>query len=288
METSKVHRISLPMLLLWLFEGALVGFGAILPGVSGGTLCVAFGMYRPIIEIFSSPKKGIKNYGIMIAAFLIGAGLGFVGLSGLAAMLLEKNTTLVTCAFIGFILGTIPGLWKEAGEEGRKKSSYIAMIVSFAIMIAILAMFKTTLSLKISPGIPAYLLCGVLWGLSFIVPGLSSSSLLLFFGLYKPMLSGISSFNMAVLIPMAIGMGACVLLLSKAMGNAYKNHYSIVSHAVLGIVVATAVMIFPIGSLTSVQNIILDILFIFLGGVVSFLLTKLCDKLKENEKNKTE
>ena len=38
-------------LLLLLFKGMLVGFGAILPGVSGGTLCAAFGMYEPVMNL---------------------------------------------------------------------------------------------------------------------------------------------------------------------------------------------------------------------------------------------
>lgn len=55
------------------------------------------------------------------------------------------------------------------------------------------------------------------------------------------MLEGISGLDMRVLIPMAIGMAVCVLLLSKVVGCAYKKHYSAVSHGVLGIVAATAV-----------------------------------------------
>ncbi len=46
---------------MWLLEGDVVGFGAILPGISGGTLFVAFGMYRPLIETLSSLKIGIKS-----------------------------------------------------------------------------------------------------------------------------------------------------------------------------------------------------------------------------------
>lgn len=279
MNISSTRKIGILLILMWLLEGIMVGFGAILPGVSGGTLCVAFGMYRPIIEIFSDFRKGIRTHGLMLATFIFGAGVGFVGLSGLAALLLEKNTALVTCAFIGFILGTIPELWRDAGKEGRSKGSYVSMIGCFAVMLVVLGIFKTTLSFSIAPGIIGYVLCGVLWGLSFIVPGLSSSSLLLFFGLYQPMLSGISSFDMGVLIPMAIGMAVCVLLLSKVVGRAYKNHYSIVSHGVLGIVAATAVMIFPT-DVSSVWEILLNICFILVGGIVSFILTRLCEKLR--------
>ena len=194
-------------------------------------------------------------------------------------MLLDKNTTLVTCAFIGFIIGTFPELWKDAGREGRTKFSVMAVIAGFAVMLCVLALFKTTISLTVTPDVGGYLLCGLLWGLSFIVPGLSSSSLLLFFGLYQPMLEGISTLDFYVLIPMGIGMAVCVLLLSKAVGYAYKKHFSIVSHLVLGIVAATAVMIVPPlnGSLMSV---VINFIFILLGAVISYLFTCVCNKFK--------
>ena len=56
-------------LILWFLEGIIVGFGAIMPGLSGGTLCVAFGIYLPLIGLISSPKKNISKYGKMLICF---------------------------------------------------------------------------------------------------------------------------------------------------------------------------------------------------------------------------
>lgn len=273
--------------LLWFLEGAIVGFGAILPGVSGGTLCVAFGMYRPLIRLMSSPKQGVKQHGLMLGIFLLGAVVGFVGLSGLAAVLLEKNTALVTCAFIGFILGTFPDLWRDAGTEKRTVTSFVSLISCFLVMLGILALLRTQLSITIAPNIGGYLLCGLLWGLSFIVPGLSSSSLLLFFGLYQPMLEGISDLNPGVLLPMGIGMAACVLLLSRAVSAAYRKFYSVVSHGVLGIVAATAIMILPKWD-GSVLTAVLSLVCILGGAALSFLFTCVCNRIpttREKEEN---
>ncbi len=64
---------------LWFFEGILVGFGAIVPGISGGTLCAAFGMYRPIIELVSHPYHNLKRYGFMLGVFIQGGAVGFIG-----------------------------------------------------------------------------------------------------------------------------------------------------------------------------------------------------------------
>ncbi len=274
----KNKKNSLIRWLLWLVEGVAVGFGAILPGVSGGTLCAVFGMYRPLIETISNPRKNLKKYWIMLGIFVFGGAIGFVGLSGIAGMLLEKNAPLITCVFIGFIMGTIPQLWREAGEQGRTKGSYLSVLISFIIMIVILTLLKTQNSLNISPSISGYLLCGVLWALSFIVPGLSSSSLLLFFGLYQPMLEGISKLMPSVLIPIAIGLIFCVLLLSKGIQKAFDVQFNIISHCVLGIVVATMVMIIP-PEIFKLSETIFCIISIVGGAVVSFGFTKLCDKL---------
>lgn len=44
--------------------GALIGAGAILPGVSGGVLAVVFDVYRPMMETLSHPGRGSENIGI--------------------------------------------------------------------------------------------------------------------------------------------------------------------------------------------------------------------------------
>ncbi len=271
------------LLLIRFLEGIAVGFGAILPGVSGGTLCVAFGMYRPVIETISDLKSGIKKHGFTLCVFLIGVAAGFMGLSGAAAWLMERNTVLVTCAFIGFILGTFPELWQDAGAEGRTRGTHTSMLLGFSLMLMVLILLKTRVSVDIRPGTAGYLLCGLLWGVSFIIPGLSSSSLLLFFGLYQPMLKGISTLDMGVLIPMAAGMILCILFFSKAVNYAYQKKYGIAAHGVLGIIAATAVMILPKWN-GSLWDFFSRTICIAVGAAVSYSLTRVCNKIKETSR----
>ena len=267
--------------LLWFLEGVVVGFGAILPGVSGGTLCVAFGMYRPIIDTLAHVRSGLRRYGLMLLTFFAGVLVGFMALSGLAARLLEQNTALITCVFIGFIIGTFPELWQDAGRQGRTKRGIFALILGLIGMAVLLGVLKTAASITVLPGPGGFLLCGVLWGLSFIVPGLSSSSLLLFFGLYQPMLAGIASFDLAVLFPLGIGMALCVLLLSRIVERTYQKHFSIVSHGILGIVAATALMILPKWD-GSIQMLVTNLLAILSGCAVSYVFSRLCKNVHKS------
>lgn len=265
--------------ILLIFKGVLVGFGAIMPGISGGTLCVAFGMYKPLLNVLSNPKKAIKDDGFKLLMFIIGAGLGFVGLSGLAGWLMEINSTVVTCVFIGFIIGTLPELWKDASKHKRDKFSILSMIIGFFALTAILLFLRKSTSINISPDFAGYILCGILWGLSFIVPGLSSSTLIMFFGLYQPMLDGISGFNFSVLIPLGIGVLLCVLILSRAVNFAFKMAHSKVSHAIIGIVVASMLMVVPAEMFNTAITFVSALLCIISGAAVSYLAGYFSSKL---------
>ena len=265
--------------ILWVVQGFIVGIGAILPGVSGGTLCYAFGIYDQILEVLSNPIKGLKKHWKMLIFVVLGGGLGFVGFAGITNWLLQLNEAVVLCVFVGLIAGTLPDIWKDAGKEGRGKGSYIGLVVSFVAIAAVFYVFKNIWQLTIAPNTVGWLLCGLLWGLSFIIPGFSSSTLLLFFGIYEKMSEGISTLDFGVLIPLGLAMLATLLLFSRLMKLVFDKFYAVVSHCVLGFVIATTLMILP-SFATEWYNILIYIGCIIAGGVASFFFSKLCNKIK--------
>lgn len=265
--------------ILWVIQGFIVGVGAILPGVSGGTLCYSFGIYDPIIEVLTNPFKGIKKHWKLIIFVGIGGVLGFVGFAGVTNWLLELNEAVVLCVFVGLIAGTLPEIWKDAGSEGRNKFSIIALAVSFLAILAVFYVFKNVLILTIKPNLVGWLLCGLLWGLSFIIPGFSSSTLLLFFGIYGQMSEGISQLDFKVLLPLGVAMLATLLLFSQIMKLVFGKLHNIASHCVLGFVIATTLMILP-SFFTSVWNIFSYVVAIVCGAVASFFFSVLCARIK--------
>lgn len=265
--------------ILWVVQGFIVGIGAILPGVSGGTLCYAFGIYDPILDVLSNPIKGLKKHWKMMIFVILGGGLGFIGFAGITNWLLNLNEAVVLCVFVGLIAGTLPDIWKDAGKQGRGKGSYIGLAVSFVAISAVFFVFKEIWQLTIQPGTIGWIICGILWGLSFIVPGFSSSTLLLFFGIYEKMSEGISTLDFGVLIPLGLAMLATLLLFSRLMKLVFDKFYSIVSHCVLGFVVATTLMILPSFN-TQWYNILIYVGCIIAGGIASFFFSKLCNKIK--------
>jgi putative membrane protein len=274
--------------ILWIIQGCIVGVGAILPGVSGGTLCYAFGIYNPIIEVLSNPIKGIKKYWYMLIFVFLGVGVGFVGFAGITESLLKWNAPVVMCAFIGLILGTVPELWKDSGAEGRNKYSIVSFVLSFIFIAVLFYCCEHVWDISIPATFVGYLICGVVWGLSFIVPGFSSSTLLLFFGIYGAMSAGIKSLDFGVIIPLGVALLATMLALSRVMKLVFEKIHSIASHSVMGFVLATTVMLFSVSEdgapsiieTFSGMNIVIYVLCILGGAVASFLFSRACNKIK--------
>ena len=48
---------------LRILQGALIGLGAVLPGISGGVLCVVFGIYTLLMEFLADPFRKMKADG---------------------------------------------------------------------------------------------------------------------------------------------------------------------------------------------------------------------------------
>ncbi len=288
---SKIRKfINYPLLAL---KGTLVGIGAIVPGISGGALCAAFGMYEHILNLLAHPIRTIKKHGFELLAFVIGVGIGFVGLAGVTHWLIERYEFMTYCVIIGFVIGTIPELWQDAGKKGRKPSSFVGMGIGFVFLVTLTVVLKMLgTSVMLSPSIPAFLLCGVLWGFSLIVPGLSSSTLIIFFGLYDAMSEGISALDLKVIIPLALGIGICVLSFAKLMSFAMNKWHSQISHTILGFVAATVVSVILVDTENGafkaalgegVPTILIGILLMLVGAAFSFFAGVLCKKLDTRE-----
>ncbi len=265
--------------LVKILQGALIGLGAVLPGISGGVLCVVFGIYKPLMELLSSPFKCFKTHVPKLIPIFIGIVIGFLGVANLLAFLLDRYPAQSVCVFIGLITGMLPSLFREAGEQGRSKASYISMIIAMIFIFALLG-FLSAASIVITPNFGWYLFCGFCLALSVIAPGMSFSTLLMPLGLYEPFVAGIGHLDFGILIPGGIGALATVILFAKAVDTLFKRHYSVAFHAIVGVVIAATIMIIPFKSFTTSVTSCLVNIFCLAGGVVAALvLDKLNSKV---------
>lgn len=255
-------------------QGVLIGLGAVLPGISGGVLCVVFGIYKTIMEFLADPFRKFKTHVPKLIPIGIGGVIGFLGVANVLSILLDKYPDPSVCVFIGLITGMLPSLFREAGEQGRSKASYVSMVIAMIFVFALLISLKV-FSVEITPNFAWYIFCGFCLALSVIAPGMSFSTLLMPLGLYEPFVAGIGHLDFAVLIPGGIGALATVILFAKAIDSLFNNHYSVAFHAIIGVVIAATIMIIPFASFTvSVSSCIINIVCLVVGIVAALGLDK--------------
>jgi len=278
MESAKPNAFSsIQKFIVRVIQGAIIGAGAILPGISGGVLCVVFCIYRPMMAVLAHPFKNLKLYWRMFIPIAIGWAAGFVGLSGVIAKLLSMNAAVMISLFVGLIAGTFPGLFREGAKNGKSKGMWVALAISTALLLAMFYTLKFSTSTTVTPSFGWYIFCGVLWGISLIVPGMSSSSVLIFLGLYQPMSAGISTFDLGVLVPFAIGIVGTVLLLARLVNHLFNKYYGIAFYCVIGFVIASTIPIIPV-AFTGWGEALLCIVAAAAGFAGAFLMDRWSEK----------
>jgi len=258
---------------LKLLQGALIGLGAVLPGISGGVLCVVFGIYPILMEFLANPFRNLKTHVARLLPVILGIVIGFLGVANILSFFLDRFPSQSVCLFIGLIGGMVPSLFEEAGQQGRSKGSFISLGVALVLTFALLISLRV-FSVQIAPNFVWYLFCGFCLALSIIAPGMSFSTLLMPLGLYEPFVAGIGHMDFGVLIPGGIGAVLTVILFAKVVNMLFDKHYSLAFHAILGVVIAATVMIIPVGSFTGVGISSVNIVCIVVGVIAALMLDK--------------
>ena len=275
---NNTKKYSIIFFIVAFFEASLIGVGGILPGISGGILCVIFGFYRPLVETLSDPlHKLVPNLKHMIPLAL-GSAFGFLALAKLLSDVMEKNEAISTWVFIGLIIGTLPDMWKDAGKEQRTASSWAALAFTTGLFLAFFRYLEQNANLNITPNIFWYFFIGIIWGISMVVPGLSSSSTLMFLGLYQPMIDAVADIDLVAILPIAVGIVTAIVALSKLVALVYLKHHSVASHIIIGIVIATTVPLIK-KTLEITDNIWISIACLVIGAAVAIAVGIICPKI---------
>ena len=213
-----------------LLKGAIIGIAAILPGASGGVIAVSMGVYRPVINAVVGFFKAVRRN----ALFLLPLGLG--GVVGLFA----------TSRLVEWLMGGIPSFLKEANRHGFKKRYLFGTAFGIALVLLFAAGDKLVTGGEIWPfnGWTAAL-AGVLIALGTVIPGISTSFILMYMGLYEPLLSALNHFNIPIMACVTAGAGITVLATITLVKRMFDRHHGYAYYAVLGLLAGSIALIFP-------------------------------------------
>ena len=261
--------------------GVLIGAGAILPGVSGGVLAVVFDIYRPFMEVLTHPREAIPKYWRWFLPIGLWCAICFLGFAKGIAAAIDVSSTVTTWLFIGLIVGTVPSLFRETGKEGRSIGSWVSMAVCAGAIFFSLFYVGKVICVTVEPNFWWYNFCGALWGMSLVIPGLTSSSVMMALGLYQPMLEGLARLDFLVLSACLPGMVLTILLLARLVSWFFRKHYSIAFHGIFGIVLASTLVIIPT-SYVGAWEIVLSAVCCIGGFLLAYFMARLDRRIQEN------
>lgn len=113
----------------------VVGIANIIPGVSGGTMMVAMGLYDKLIHAITHLKSEFKNSMKLLIPIFIGAGAAIVILSRLFEFLLENYPIPTNFAFCGLIAGSLPFIFNKVKGHSVSTGKIAAFLIFFGIVI---------------------------------------------------------------------------------------------------------------------------------------------------------
>ncbi|MDO4572356.1 MAG: DUF368 domain-containing protein [Clostridia bacterium] len=273
--------------------GVVIGIGCVLPGVSGGIMAISMGLYERMVASVTGFFRDVRRNLIFLLPLAAGGGVGVLLTSNVLKLVIERYEGLLLALFAGLVLGSLPGLILEARGPDRAKPRKRDLAALFCGLACVLlfALGESSVNTHEKAGeltIVTALIAGGVLSVGTILPGISSSFILIYIGLYGAVLNALAGildlktlfmqgFGAAMeelsrqilpLVFMALGFAAVAILLLLGVNRALKRHHTLSYYAIAGFVIGSVFLILP----AIVRGFHwLSPLFFLLGAVVSLL-----------------
>lgn len=253
-----------------MIKGIFIGAGAIVPGVSSGVLCVIFGIYEKLLDAVLNFFKDIKHNIKFLFPIALGVGIGVLLFSNILNYFLYEFPVQTKSIFIGLILGTIPSLIKEVNEkETFKPQNVVYLLIALAIgMITVIVENQMNIVSNGDRMSMMYLImCGAIMSIGIVVPGVSSTIILMLLGVYSVYLQSVANLYLPVLIPLGIGLVLGSIIVMKITKKLLETHYGKTFYSIIGFTIGSVFVLLPQGM--TLLEIVLSVLCVVLGVYVS-------------------
>ena len=214
--------------LKFFLAGFFIGIAELLPGISGSTVAVAFGIYNKIIKILSNIRiKNISgNFSDISSIFrldllflLVSSMLVTVILFSKIVLYFYTNYNDLFEIFLALIMIAISlFIIKDFISIIKKVFLFIVIGILFGYAINQIPDFE------MSSNVLFLILIGFIAFSFFIVPGISGSAILVTFGQYRLIIQAVAELNFLTLIPFGVGCLLSLYLMPKLLSNLVDKH----------------------------------------------------------------
>ena len=256
-----------------ILKGMVIGIANIIPGVSGGTMMVAMGIYDKLIHCITHIFKEFKKSILFLIPIAIGMGIAVIGGSLGIEALFENFPVQTNLLFIGLIVGGLPAIWKNVKGKSIRFGHILAFLAFFALVVVMAFLGEkegsaVDLSFTLINVIKLFAV-GVIAAATMVIPGVSGSMVLLLIGYYNPIVSSINDFlraltsfdmdgiltGIGILMPFGIGVVVGVLAIAKLIEFIFNKFPLYAYWAIIGLIIASPIAIIAMASIPALTVI---------------------------------
>lgn len=259
-----------------LLKGLIIGIGKIIPGVSGSILAITLGVYDKSVEYINNFKYNKKNGVKYLLPLGVGIIISIIVFSKLITILLDKYYLPTMLFFTGLVLGGLP----QIIEKIEKKNNIITILSFIIIFILSITNINSNYIMKgnILDTIIIFI-SGILEAIGTVVPGVSSSALLMILGTYNIIISSIGNItdistlltNIKVIIPFILGLLLGIIFLVKIIDYLLKSKEKELYSFVLGVLLSSIILLIikTFNSNFNILELILGLILLVIGIIIS-------------------
>ncbi len=237
-----------------------MGLANLVPGISGGTMLLAAGIYPKFINAIADVTRfRIRlNSVLVLGTVVAAAGISILLFAGLLKDLVVNQRWIMYSLFIGLTLGGVPLVYKMVKPLSLK--SILAGVVAFAAMVVLALLQSYGYSGKGSGNFVMMVIAGLAGASAMILPGVSGGYLLLLLGQYVPILGGIDQLKEAlkardfsaalepgisVVLPVGIGVVLGVVVVGNLLKWLLEKYREPTLGALLGLLLGSTIGLWP-------------------------------------------
>ncbi len=253
------------------FVGMAMGVANIIPGVSGGTIAVVFGIYEKLMHAlgnFLTDKEKRREHITFLAVLFLGSLVAIIALAGLLKWAFNNYPLITVYFFMGLILGSIPVVLK-VHHDMKPNISRVASFLTGLVLVVLLALYQaqgseggliTDFSGYTVSDYLYFVLAGLIAASAMIIPGVSGSFILILLGVYWTVLGALSGLfplileqgiggeawpRLIILGSLFVGVVAGILGFSRIMDYLLKRFPAQTMYAILGLIIGSLYQIYP-------------------------------------------
>jgi putative membrane protein len=257
--------------------GLIVSVAFITPGLSGGVIAAAIGLYEPMLHAITHLHRQFRRSFIFLCPLGVGAVIGILSFGNLMRYLMAVAPTTVIFAFVGLVAGSMPTLIGEANAGGFRRGYLLISAAAFALILFIESMMVRVLPpTGMELDTIGSLISGAVIAVGTVIPGVSSSFLLMQLGVYERLLEVLTGFNIPIIALMGVGGAVTALALVFGADRLFKRFRGPAYYAVIGFLMGSVVAVFP--GFAQGWKLALDVFLFALSAVGCWFLMSIAPK----------